>query len=407
MPHVRIRPELCYRCKTFKRLCGLPTCPVKERLRVIVKTFSTVSLRRSVYGASPPSGVVGEQGYPKVSTMVNLPPEIEGEQARNYEDPPGWWSRGLTLDDIVRIRSSMVSVTDKVNITDVDKLLEKELSLVQVASRPVDLEVNVEKILDRSLIFDLRLLPLSVRVRGSLKVSSNPSIEKPLEKVIYDTDLKARDAVIYLYKSGIDVYTIQRAFSFGLLGTRRFRKLVPTRWAITAVDRILSQYLRQMVKKQKVINKFYIYQFTYLNNRFTVVLMPDTLRISWIEFWYSRAGFCDRPVLSVVIEEDLRGDVETMDGGFEAARMGILEAFVRKGLQARVLIVREILPEYYIGIGNWHIREDLRHILDMKPVLVTESPDELVKTLDTALHPDVVSAVKENINKVLRQAKLI
>lgn len=407
MPHVKIRPELCYRCKTFKHLCGLPTCPVKERLKVVARTFAIVSVNKRVYGASPPSGVVGEHAYPNVPTMVNVPPDVVSERAREFENPPEWWMRGLSLDDIVKIRSSMVSIVDRYNVRDVEKLIEREIALTQVASRPVDLEVNVEKIIDRSILLDLKLLPLSIRVRGEVKVSSNPRIDRVVEKVIYDQDLKARDAVLYLYEHGVDVYTIQRAFSFGLLGTRRFRKLVPTRWAITAVDRILTEHLRARVRKLPVLNRYYVYQFSYLNNKFTVVLLPENLRVYWIEFWYSRSGFCDRPVLSVEIEEDLKGNVETMDGGFEAARMGLLEAMFKHGFQARAIIVREILPEYYIGVGNWHIREDMRHILDTRPVVCTDDPREVIETVRKILHPDVVQEVERIIMKNLKQAKLI
>jgi len=406
MPHASIRPEVCYRCKTFKRLCGLPVCPVRERLRVIVKTYSTVVSAESVYGATPPSGVIGEWGYPKVNVIVNVPPGATEDSARMYDDPLGWWSTKLSLEDIIKLRSHMIStVCGRFEVTDPEKLLEREISLSQVAVKPVDMEVKVEKILNKRLLFDLRILPLSVQVQGSFKVTSNPKIPRVLDKLIYD-DVKAREAVVKLYESGVDVYMIQRAFSFGLLGERRRRKLVPTRWAITAVDRILSTYLRYKVQKCRVIDKFYVYQISYLGNRFTVVLIPDALRITWIEFWYSRSGLSDRPIVSTVIEEDIKGDVETMDGGFEAGRMGLLEALLKMNVQARAIIVREILPEYYIGIGNWHIREDLRRLNELRPVLVTDKVEEIEKTLSTLMDPDAAKILCTHLKRILSQSKL-
>ncbi len=409
MVHVTIKPELCYRCKTFKRLCGLPNCPVKERLKVIVKTYVKISSSSSFLGGSPPSGVVGEHNYPKVSIYVGVSPESSDDDIRFLEDPQKWWSLRLSLDDVVKLRSSLVSIVQKnINVKSVDELASKEISLIEVSSRPVDCDVNVEKILDSRILFDLKLLPLSVRVLGRLKVCSNPKIDKSVEKIIHDYDMKARDAVIKLYEDGVDIYTIQRAFSFGLLGTRRFRKIVPTRWAITAVDRIITGYLRNKVKQLKIYDKYEIYQITFMNNRFTVIVLPGNIRILWLEFWYPRNGFNNRnPVLSLKIEEDLKGDVETMDGGFEAARMGILEALYRQGFQCRVIIVREILPEYYIGIGNWHIREDTRNVFNLQPLISTYNSNELLKYIGIVLDKSLSDVVSREINKLLSQRSII
>ncbi len=407
MPHALVKPEICYRCKTFKKLCGLPVCPVRERLRVIVHTYSKISFTSSVNGATPPSGIVGEWGYPKVNVLVNMPPGEKGEYAKMYDNPLAWWTSKLSLEDIVKLRSHMVSVIcGRFPVSEYEKLLEREISLTQVATKPVDTEVKVEKIVNKRLLFDLRLLPLSIQVQGNIKVTSNPSIPRQLEKLVYD-DLKAREAVVYLYCSGVDIYTIQRAFSFGLLGERRHRKLVPTRWAITAVDRILTDYLRRKVHRCRIIDKFYVYQISYLGNRFTVILIPDALRITWIEFWYSRSGLSDRPIVSTIIEEDLRGNVETMDGGFEAGRMGLLEALLKMNTQARAIIVREILPEYYIGIGNWHIREDLRRLGEIKPLLRTDNPDEVISAIDSIMHPDAAAVLRRHFKRVLSQTKIV
>ncbi len=411
MVYTVLKPEVCYRCKTFKKLCGLPSCPIKERLKVVIKTFTKISTNSVVLGSTPPSGVVGEFNYPKVNIYTGISPDKDRD-VKFLEDPQRWWLNNLSLDDVVKIRSSMISILDKnVDVHDVDKLLSREISLIQISSKPVDCDVFIEKILDKNMIFDLKLLPLSVRVLGNIKISSNPKIERSLEKVIYDTDLKARDAVIKLYRDGIDIYIIQKAFSFGLLGTRRFRKLVPTRWAITAVDRIISQYLRNTITKFEFLDKFKFYQITYMNNRFTVIMIPGSLKISWLEFWYPRLGIDSgvkkSPTLSVQIEEDLKGNVETMDGGFEAARMGILETLYRRRVQCRVIIVREILPEYYIGIGNWHIREDMRNIVNIKPILSTYNIDELIKTINEKLPKEIASVVVRNVRKLYSQKSIL
>ncbi len=412
MVFTSIKPELCYRCKTFKNLCGLPYCPIRERLKVIVRTYTRVASSTELNSASPPSGVVGEHGYPKVRIYVGVGTH-SGIDVKFLEDPPQWWDRKLRLEDIIKLRSEMVNIVNegRYHVRDFERLYSREISLIQVSERPVECEVRIEKILDRNVMFDLKLLPLSMRVMGDLKVVSNPCINNRMEKIIHDYDMKARDAIVELYRSGVEIYSIQRAMSFGLLGSRRFRRIVPTRWAITAVDRIITDYLRKEVRKNREISNFEIYSIEYMNNRFTVILLPGELRIRWIEFWYPRAGMRhrdDKPVLSLEIVEDLRGNVETMDGGFEAARMGILEALCRRGRKGRVIIIREILPDYYIGIGNWHIREDMRRIFNTIPILKTSDERELLKTLPNIFHNEIVAkTVEDRLKRELSQRTIL
>src|SRR5207245_11715724 len=65
---------------------------------------------------------------------------------------------------------------------------------------------------------------------------------------IFRSDLPAEDAVLQLYRNGVLVTRIQRAFSLGMFGESKRRKLVPTRWSITAVDSNLSLKLMARVR---------------------------------------------------------------------------------------------------------------------------------------------------------------
>nr|WP_256205084.1 hypothetical protein [Aeropyrum camini] len=51
------------------------------------------------------------------------------------------------------------------------------------------------------------------------------------------------------------------------------------------------------------------------------------------------------------------------DGGFSAAKLPVLEHLYSRGRRADVIIVREVLPQYYAPVGNWHIRETVKHAL--------------------------------------------
>ena len=404
MPHSIIKPEICYRCKTFKKLCGLDHCPIVEKLKIVIKTRHNIKVNDYVQGSTPPSIVVGEFGYPNISIYYNIIPNVLNENAKFYEDPENWWFK-LNLQDIVKLRCSLVTNTIRnIDVYDFEKLYEKEISIAGVSEKPVNSEIYVEKILNDKLVLDLRLLPLSFQILGELKITSNPKVHTKLDKLIWD-DVKAEIAVRELYKSGIDVYTIQKAFSLGLLGIKRNRKLVPTRWSITAVDKILSNYLRNEIKKFNEIDKFEIYEIEYLSNRFIVFLIPDEVRIEWIEVWYPRNEV--NKFVYLECGEDWKGNVETMDGGFEAARMGILEALYKRGVKARVFIVRQILPSYYIGVGNWHIRESMRRIFILRPIIKTEKFNEILDITNRLFPKQISEIVIRKLMNIVNQLKLL
>ena len=62
---IRISAELCVRCKGYKRLCGLPYCPLMERFRamesfgaedqeVIIKVIDAMIVKKQVEGVIQP-----------------------------------------------------------------------------------------------------------------------------------------------------------------------------------------------------------------------------------------------------------------------------------------------------------------------------------------------------------------
>ena len=101
-----------------------------------------------------------------------------------------------------------------------------------------------------------------------LNKSPNSSI-KPIENAYYDADLKAEDAVIKLYNSGIEISKIQKCFSIGMFGKNR--KLVPTKWSITATDQIISNDLMHNILDFDIIDTYRVFNFDHLGNLFSVI----------------------------------------------------------------------------------------------------------------------------------------
>ena len=87
-------------------------------------------------------------------------------------------------------------------------------------------------------------------------------LQKSIEKIFYDHDLKARDAVLDLYNSGIEISKIQKCFSIGMLGEKR--KLVPTKWSITATDDIISKSLSDEILDYPLIDSCRVFSYEHL-----------------------------------------------------------------------------------------------------------------------------------------------
>ncbi|MGC9209766.1 MAG: Nre family DNA repair protein [Acidilobus sp.] len=404
----RIPPELCARCKGYKLLCGLPSCPILERFRAQVGALQLVS-GKDVEGATPPSALVGEAGYPRVNLYFMVPPGKRGEEAAYYDAPAEWARRSEPLARIVALRGSMVSGFQRVDVHEPWRLYETEVGLAVVSERPVESEVVLKAPPIPRLKFDGITKPVGPRAPAErVIIGGTPKISGAVERAIWD-DALAEDILWELYRSGVDVYKLQDLLSLGFLGRLRNRKVVPTRWAITAVDDALSRRLRERVRDYEEVNGIEVYTHEYLSNRFMIVLMPGEGSFEWIEVWHPLSVWASQassPVVWVVREDPL-GRASAMDGGFSAARLAVLEALESLRRKADVLIIREILPSYYAPVGNWHIRESVRSAMSKRPQLV-EDRASLVSLIKGWIRADPSYVVDNSLllGVVRRQTKL-
>ncbi|MEB3773803.1 MAG: Nre family DNA repair protein [Desulfurococcales archaeon] len=394
----RIPPELCIRCKGYKMLCGLPRCPILDRFRSQIQAANLVR-GTSVVGDSPPGVLVGEAGYPRVRVAYMIPPGVHGEEARYHEAPGEWSRRGEPLSRIIELRSRLLAASMRVEVSNPWVLYEREVSLASVSERPVDSEARLAKPPSPRLVFDGVSKPMgpsapAVRIR----VSSNPRVPGALERVLWDDDLAA-NMIVSLYESGLDVYTIQKALSLGMLGMQRRRRIVPTRWAITAVDDTVSRHLRKVLRGMEEVGSVEVYRGEYIGNRFLIIVKPGPGSIEWIEAWHP-SGLWTKSTGKVTywrLIEDPLGRASASDGGFSAARLPVLEHLRRRGARGDVVIIREILPTYYAPVGNWHIRETVARALEKGPVARDPTPRELRSILGESLEIPVDEVARRSI----------
>ena len=361
--------SLCVACKGSRMLCGKTRCPVMVRVNSFIRA---VPLIRSlnIDGASPPSVFVGRVGYPYVYAGPMVPPIHEDTSL--YDLPELWF--GKTIDEIVSFRSMLVRGKYRVHVRRIKEAgkimdLTRELAL---ASAATDVELALKKRPRGFLVLNDNVQPFgpSAPIRD-LRVDS-ARWDHHVEKAYYDTDLKAKPAVLELYDKNVMVTRIQRAFSVGAFGVEKQRRLVPTRWSITAVDSMISKELMDKVKTFPLIDEYHLFESSYLDNQFEVLMMPDVWSYEAIEAWYP--GTVWNPSGKYVV---MYGDWEGFDGRttyadiggcYYAARLAVCEYLMKERRQATVIVLREARPGYIMPVGVWQVRENVRNAMRQRPL---------------------------------------
>lgn len=388
----RIDPRLCVQCKAARALCGIDPCPL---LRKVSHHLPKVQVKgRDLTGSSPPSLFVGRYGYPNVSVGPMLPPEHrETESAALLDSPRKWMSMGIP--DVVGLRSSLVRTTHKVKVKDAanaagdvfsaDRILRLSQEL-SIAARPVDAEVRLTRIPRFGIPtvgeFTAPHGPTVGVERAAL--TENARVERPVERVVSDTDLRAGEGLLELYRGGTDLYQLERILSAGMLGLEKTRRLVPTRWSITATDDQVGKALIDKVLTLPTIDKPTVQFGERFGNRFFVLLLPRVWGFDSIEAWL-KGNFWSRDAASIVEAdwEDHTGRTAyaSTAGGYYATRLSVLEHLVKIGRQATAVVLREITDAYTTPLGVWVVRETCRLALESKP-LVFEDVESALRHID-------------------------
>ncbi|UXD21820.1 hypothetical protein IPA_08520 [Ignicoccus pacificus DSM 13166] len=350
----RIDPELCARCKGYKRLCGLPNCPILQRFRAYK---SAGWEEKEPEGPTPPSPIVGERGYPKVPVSLGLSPYGD---PKLRDDPYMWIKMNLKLEDIARLRMEMLNPFKRFDARRPWELLKGEILWGAISEKPVDVEAEaLGKPKPPSL--DGLLAPLGPSVKAEkVKVTSNPKVDPLIERRASER-IKAEEALRELFEWGRDPYLLIKAFSLGMFG--RKKRLVPTRWAITAVDQTLSKFLKENILKFSWIDGFKVGRYSHLGNTYTVILKPGPPSVEMFEIWKRGSLWSsEKDVLIYNIEYSLPTSkaMDPSDGGFHAIKHGVLKALYEKRVSASVIVIREIDESYYMPLGVWQVREGAR-----------------------------------------------
>ncbi|MCA1814365.1 MAG: Nre family DNA repair protein [Halobacteriales archaeon] len=370
-----IPASLCVRCKGGRLLCGLARCPILDSIRDKMPEVPKVH-GKEVQGSSPPTLFVGRYGYPTVRVGPMLPP-LHRADAHELDDPRGWIGK-KGLRDIVALRSSLFRSGSPVRVETPhlrdaprNELLESA-QLLAMASKPADVAVTLSKVPDARL--QPKLDGISAPMGPSLeaehaKVVDNPFVPRKVDALVGDVHAPANHAVQELYQGGVSAYHIQRLLSAGLLGMEHRRRLVPTRWSITATDDTLGKQLIARVKGMQQLGQVELFTSAHYGNHFWVLLLPRAWAFEMVEVWNAGSAWAREDAAGQDWEpyEGRTTYAENVGGAYYAARLSVLERLVQRQRQAQVLVYRQITDEYLFPLGVWVIRESVRLAMEAKP----------------------------------------
>lgn len=387
-----------------RRLAKSKSYAITEYIDDVQRTITDRLSGDTLVGSTAPSIFVGRSNYPDIPVGL-LSPVGNEDAAADYVTSGDWYQQGYDIDDVLQRRTGLLNSSKRatVDAPAVASRLAPSVAdtwdgfvgvqrEVAIADRPVDLEIGLDGRPDFGLDpgTDVATPRGPHATAQSADLTENPHVPQPIKKTLEDDDWRAQGAMIYLYRRGFDVYDIDSILSAGALGERRQRRLVPTRWSITAVDDTIGQFLRGQITTERSIDTVQVWMTEYMGNRYWVVLGPGSWEFELVEMKAPGSVWNPAPEEGVWMSsanegyEGRTGYVEETAGAYYAARLAVLEYLESIGRQAKCLVCREVSDDYWAPVGVWQVRESVRNAFDGE-YGESETFQEAVATVATQL----------------------
>ncbi|MEF8781944.1 MAG: DNA repair protein NreA [Haloarculaceae archaeon] len=375
-----------------RRLAQEKSYAITDHLEDVERQFEEVVQGDSLFGSTAPEIFVGRSNYPDVSTGLLSPMDREADPT-DFATSGEWYHRGFDIDDVLQHRTGLLNSTrsSQVNVEDVWDGFVGVQREVAIADHPVDVEVGLDGTPDLDLTVDDITTPTGPRARArDADLAENPHVPRPVEKTLEDDDWQAQGAMTYLYRRGFDVYDVNTILSAGALGRGRNRRLVPTRWSITAVDDTVGQYLRGRIRNAPSVDEVQVWYNEYVGNDYWVILAPGNWEFELVELKAPGSIWNPEPdgdYYMAADSETYEGRTEYVDetsGAYYASRLAALEHLEETDRQATCLVIRHASESYWAPVGVWQIREGVRHAFEGEPA-TAETFHDAVRQLESAL----------------------
>jgi len=331
---------------------------------------------------SPPSVFIGSKlRYPLVNIGI-LSPLEKDDNAWVYDDSKYWAEQNFQIEDVVKLRDSLLNSRFQSKVTD-SRLNKKFVSLAQqiaVASKPVDVEIELKNSLSFKRNKDK--VVTSQGMRAGLKkatITGNVKIHKKVDKVMND-EIKAAEGMKLLYKNNFDEYALSKILSVGVMGLKKNKRFVPTRWSITATDDTLGKQLLEQVRNYKWIEDYELFFGEFMGNQYVILLFPNVWSYELFELYYPGSSWNPSTEMKASTDfESFSGRktyASNTAGGYYATRLPILKYLNNIKRQASVLVIRLETPSYWAALGVWVVRESVKKALQTE--MKFDSREELL-----------------------------
>ncbi len=342
-------------------------------------------------GSSPPEIFVGRWNYPNIYTGI-LSPEEYGQTAE-LSSPELWHKNKLSISEILKNRNKLIYGRTQSNIKKLETKFLSVMKEVAMTDKSIAAEFKLKKPIKKQdeQSANVPLISHAAEVEH-VRLQENPSVKPKVEYLVNDTNAKATTAMLELEKANIQTSSITKLLSAGLLGLRPNRKLVPTRWSITAVDDTLSKEKLKRIRYFPEIQEISVFHAEFLGNHYEFLLLPsnwsfEVIEISLKKFgvWQDHESFFQRKTYA-----------EDVTGAYYANRLAVTEYLEKIKRQALCLVFREIRPEYTAPLGVGILRQTSREAFSNPPETF-QSIQEALKQIQTRLRLHVDNFAQKSV----------
>lgn len=316
-------------------------------------------------GSTPPEIFVGKWNYPNVYTGI-LAPQETGDTSI-MSSPEEWHKNKLQISDIMRYRNQLIYGRTQSNIKKLETKFLSVMKEVAMTYKSIATEFHLKKPVTTNKEQDDRspLIPRAAEIEKA-ELQENAPVKPKVDYLVNDKETKAATAIQELHKANTQTSTIIKILSAGLLGMKKNRKLVPTRWSVTCVDSTLSEQKIEKIRYFPQINEYLVFSGEYIGNHYEFLLIPETFAFEVIEISiknpFSQNVWQDYETIF-----SRKKYADNVTGAYYVNRLALTEYLESIKRQATCIVMREIKPQYYAPCGVGILRETSREAFSKKP----------------------------------------
>lgn len=314
------------------------------------------------YAAQSPNVFVGRFGYPNINVGF-----LNTEHYTEHDEQISWGKSNKQIPEIIKLRTQLINSSFKTTIRSFNEKMIEMAQEISQAAKPVDMEINLETKPFFSINMNQEAAPHGPNTKVKhAQLTENPKIPIHVDKAVSDNDLKAADALNYLTEKGYDEHTLTKLLTVGNLGIKKQRKLVPTRWGITAVHSTIGNTIVKEIKYNEH-DQYAAYFGSYLGNYYLLLFFPEIWSYELFE-----TIITEKMPFSTDYEpyEGRKEYAHETAGGFYTVRLACLEQLKKRKRQASVLALRFINPNEYVApLGVWVTLEAARRAINAQPII--------------------------------------